>query len=122
MAKKPFKAQLFSRWGMNARMVSKACLIEYSSRVGSACLLLRCLLLSDRQLGLRYAVVAKTKLYDVPLYWDGGLASLSRRFPGVGGWVGSVSTEVVPLTVLDSAYRGTLVLQSLYPFFLQLYK
>ena len=99
MTKKPFKAQLFSRWGVNSRMVSKG--------------------------GKRwpwYAMAAKTKLHDVPLYWDGDVASLSRRFPGAGGWVGSVSTEVVPLTVLDFAYRGTLVLQSLYPFFLQLYK
>ena len=98
-AKKPFKAQLFSRWGVNACMVSKG--------------------------GKRwhwYAMAAKTQLHDVPLYWDGDVASLSRRFPGVGGRVGSISTEVVPLTVLDSAYRGTLVLQSLYPFFLQLYK
>ena len=71
-------------------MLGKACLIEYSSRVGSACLLLRCLLRSDRQDGLWYAMVAKTKLHDVAFYWDGDLASLSRRFSGVGGWVGSV--------------------------------
>ena len=98
-AKKPFKAELFSRWGVN---------LVWLARVGSD--------------GLGMLMAAKTKLHDVPLYWDGDVASLSRRFPGVGGWVGSVSTEVVPLTVLDSAYRGTLVLQSLYPFFLQLYK